>query len=588
MTRRRLIEEALPLAAVNAESAREKHARRGHISAMHLWWARRPLAMCRAVTFAALVPDPGDDATRSRMLQHIALASSFEASTSSDRLAPLRAALKDAYPRRPPRVLDCFAGGGAIPLEALRLGCDVTAVELNPVAHLIEKCTLDYPQNLGQADDNAENPLARAFVEWAAWLEARVSPKFSAVFAQQGHHRRPSVYYWARTMLCGNPACRAVIPLLSSCWLSKSTRRTAWFELLPTGSDVVITLRTDRVPATVDPSIGTVKASSVTCPNCHTSMAARDVRDYGNRTGFGHRLMAVSDIHGQVRSYRVPTDNEVLSATVVASSLIDGLSQTAEGLSPFPDEECDPNGFRRVQSLVFGFKTWRSLFNDRQLYVLSHLCEGVREAFQTMLDEGLDEAFAKAVATYLALCVDRIVDRNSTFCTADVTMEAVRNTFPQQAIRMTWDYTEVDPFAGGPGSWTGSVAWIEAAIRHCSTVSAHGANVLHGNAQQLPFADGSFDAVIVDPPYYDAIQYSYLSDFFYVWLKRSVGALYPSLFATPATPKKSEVIQNQAKRTSADYVSGRSSIGALSALLTRYAALWTLTVSLPSFSRTLM
>jgi adenine-specific DNA methylase len=179
---RRLIEEELPLKAVNAESAREKSLRHGHISTMHLWWARRPLAMSRAVVFGTLLPDPGDDDRRKEVLDLLAQASSFEASTNPARVNPLRKLLGEAYPDGPPKVLDCFAGGGAIPLEALRLGCDTTAVDLNPVAHLIEKCMLEYPQRFVEVDGLGNNTLAGDFVRWAGWVRHRVEPRLANVF----------------------------------------------------------------------------------------------------------------------------------------------------------------------------------------------------------------------------------------------------------------------------------------------------------------------------------------------------------------------------------------------------------------------
>ena len=167
---RRLIEEELPLKEVNVESAREKSLRHGHISTMHLWWARRPLAMSRAVVFGTLLPDPGDDAERKRVLELVARASPFEASINPARIGPLRERLKKAYPAGRPKVLDCFAGGGAIPLEAVRLGCDTAAVDLNPVAHLIQKCVVEYPQRFGQPNERGENSLVEDFLKWAAWV----------------------------------------------------------------------------------------------------------------------------------------------------------------------------------------------------------------------------------------------------------------------------------------------------------------------------------------------------------------------------------------------------------------------------------
>lgn len=555
MTTRRLIEEELPLKVVNAESAREKSLRHGHISTMHLWWARRPLAMSRAVVFGTLLPDPGDDAKRKEILDLVAEASSFEASTNPSRINPLRKLLSEAYPDGPPKVLDCFAGGGAIPLEALRLGCDTTAVDLNPVAHLIEKCILEYPQRFGQPGALGENTLADDFVKWAQWVRERVEPKLAKVFPADEKGRRPAVYFWARTMICPNPSCRAEIPLLSSFWLANSKRRTVWVDVDAEPGKIDLRIVTGPAPSNRDLSDGTVKASSVTCPACGTSTVAKDVREYGKRTGFGRRLYAVLDIDGRVRTYRAPTPAEVEGAETLASALLSELEESPDGTSPLPDEECDPNGFRRVQSLVFGFNSWRELFNDRQLYVLGSLCMAVRAAHEEMVAQGTESERAIALTTYLGFMVDKIADYNSSFASWRTTAEASRSTFPRQAIAMVWDYVETDPFHGESGIWDAHTRWIELAIRHCSSSADAPAFVQRGDAQHLPFPNGSFDAVIVDPPYYDAIQYSYLSDYFYVWLKRSVGHLHSESFATIAAPKRQEVIQNQARRTSSDYIS---------------------------------
>jgi adenine-specific DNA methylase len=306
VTQRRLIEEELPLQVVNKESAREKSLRHGHISTMHLWWARRPLAMSRAVVFGTLLPDPGDPLRRKEILDLLAAASPFEASVREDKIRPLRELLAEAYPDGPPKVLDCFAGGGAIPLEALRLGCDVTAVDLNPVAHLIEKCVLEYPQRFGQTDDLGRNTLAEDFMYWAEWVRKRVEPKLAKVFPADEHGRRPAVYFWARTMRCPNPSCRAEIPLLSSFWLANSTRRTVWVKVTGEPGRVDLEICSGSPPKDRDLSIGTVKASSVTCPGCGTATRAQDVRgaeaalqDSARRLGAGkekHMSVILADL----------------------------------------------------------------------------------------------------------------------------------------------------------------------------------------------------------------------------------------------------------------------------------------------------
>jgi putative DNA methylase len=555
MSRRRLIEEKLPLKEINAESAREKSLRHGHISTMHIWWARRPLAMSRAVVFGTLLPDPGDDAKRREISELIARSAPFEATTKGSSIGSLRKMLADAYPDEPPKVLDCFAGGGSIPLEALRLGCDVTAVDLNPVAHIVEKCTLEYPQRFGQSDDTGENKLVADFVNWANWVRDRVKPKLEKVFPADSAGKRPAVYFWARTMACPNPGCRAVIPLVSSFWLANSDRRKVWVESTGRPGKISLTVRTGMPPKGFDPAEGTVKASSVTCIGCNTSTHAKDVREYGKRTGFGHLLYAVLDIDEKGRRYRAPRNEEVEGAEILATAQLDQLAETPDGISALPDEPMVKSQYRRYGNLVYGIDTFRGLFNDRQLYVLGSMCEAVRAAHDEMIYKGMAADRAEAVATYLGLCVDRIADYDSTFCLWATTADKIAHTFTRQAIAMVWEYPEIDPMENVSGCWDGAARWIELAIRHCSTTGPVSARVQRGDAQQLPFKDATFDAVIIDPPYYDAIQYGDLSDFFYVWLKRSIGHLHPAVFGTPLAPKSQEVIESRADKKSPEYIS---------------------------------
>jgi adenine-specific DNA methylase len=552
---RRLIEEELPIERVNTASAREKSLRHGHISTMHLWWARRPLAMSRAVVYGTLLPDPGNEPERKQILRELAAASEFEASTRDAYLEPLRERLAVAYPAGAPKVLDCFAGGGAIPLEALRLGCDVTALDLNPVAHLIEKACLEYPQQYGQPTSESGNPLADDFLYWADWVRKEVQDDLGAVFPSGPTGARPAVYFWCRTMVCANPACRREIPLVTSRWLANSSRRKAWIEFHTTSTAIGITVHTAG-HAGGDRSQGTIRASSATCPACGTSSTANQVRDYGKHSGFGAQLYAVLDIDGGERTYRVPTAAEVSGAFVEAAQRLAILEDLDDGTTSVPDEDMVKSQYRRYGNLPFGIGTFAGLFNTRQLYVLGRLAAGVRRAHMEMVEQGLPEGYARALATYLGFLVDKIADYNSSFTSWRTTAEASRSTFPRQAIAMVWDFVETDPLGSdGSGIWGAHTRWIELGLRHCATTSRRPANVLRGNAQGLPFADGEFDALIVDPPYYDAIQYGDLSDFFYVWLKRSIGHLYPDLFPTPLTPKKQEVIETRADKKSAEFVS---------------------------------
>ena len=357
-------------------------------------------------------------------------------------------------------------------------------------------------------------------------------------------------------MTCPNPGCRAEIPLLSSFWLADSTRNKAWVDVQGEPGQIRLAIRIGNPPDASRLSDGTVKSSSVTCPVCPASMAAKDVRDYAKKIGFGRTLYAVLNVDGGTRTYRAPTDAEVEGAESLASSLLEELEETPDGTSPLPDELIAKSQYRRYGNLVYGIDSFRGLFNDRQLYVLGSLCGAVRAAHDQMLADGMDPDRALAIATYLGFLVDKIADYDSTFTTWRTTAEASRSTFARQAIAIAWDYLEIDPFHGGrDGVWQAHVRWIELAIRHCSASGSNLANVQRGDAQDLAFPDDTFDAVIVDPPYYDAIQYGDLSDFFYVWLKRSIGHLYPGVFGTPLTPKQQEIIESRADPKSPEYIS---------------------------------
>jgi putative DNA methylase len=555
MSGRRLIEEKLPLKEVNAESAREKSLRHGNISTMHLWWARRPLAMSRAVVFGTLMPDPGDKAKRKEILDLVGRAAPFEAKRNSAAIEQLRKLLANAYPDGSPKVLDCFAGGGAIPLEAIRLGCDVTAVDLNPVAHVIEKCVLEYPQRYGQPDERGGNLLAEDFVKWADWVRERTEPKLEEVFTANEKKHRPAVYFWARTMVCPNPSCQAEIPLLSSFWLANSTRRKVWVRVTGRPGEVDLQIEESLPQNPKALSDGTVRASSVTCPGCATSISANDVRNYAKKTGFGHKMYAVLETEGGTRVYRAPRPDEIEGAERLATGRLEQIEETPEGTSGLPDEAITKSQFRILRSLVYGIDTFRGLYNDRQLYLLGTLCETVRAAHDQMIAEGMEPERAVAIATYLGICVDRIADYDSAFTSWVPKGEFHAHTFPRQALAMVWDYVEINPFQDVSGSWKGAVRWIELAILNCSSSNNVPAAVRRGDAQNLQYPDEYFDAVIVDPPYYDAIQYGDLSDFFYVWLKRSIGHLHPGVFGTPLTPKNQEIIESRADKKSPEYIS---------------------------------
>ncbi|MCY4424447.1 MAG: DUF1156 domain-containing protein [Acidimicrobiaceae bacterium] len=541
---KKLIEETLPLPEINRASDTDKRTHDGHISTMHTWWARRPLPMARAVAAASLI-DSGNDADE--VEKQIALAMTTKALPQNGAISWLRDRIRDAR-KGQPRVLDCFAGGGAIPLEALRLGCDTTAMDLNPVAHLIELGCLDYPQRYRAYDELGRNGLVADVERWAEWVSESTQKTVGRLYPRAEGRSDPVPYYfWVRTMPSPDPNVAAEIPILSSRLLA-AARRSAWVTTSASSEGVDINVHQGALPD--DPSLkeGFESAGSVTCPISGITAPQRDVKQHGRDNGFGYRLYAVCDVDGRSRTYRRPTPPE-LEGPKLASVEVQALdsAQFDDDTSCLPDEAVDEIGYRNLQFLPYGYRTWRSLFTDRQLVLYATLAASIRDAHTAMVDEGMDPGRARAVATYLAFALDKVADRNSAFSSWQTSSEKIRGTFPGQTVQMRWDFCENYPFRTGSGSWNDAVAAICKVIEHCAQAGDGPAAVLRGDAQALPFADGEFDAVLIDPPYYFSVMYSDLSDFFYVWLKRSVGHLYPEHFVTPWTPKAQEIVQNRCR-----------------------------------------
>jgi adenine-specific DNA methylase len=545
MTNKKFIEESLPLPAINDASDTDKRTHDGHISTMHTWWARRPLPMARAVVAASLI-DHGDDADE--VENQIRLAMTAKSVLQNPGITWLRDHIRGTPPRSP-KVLDCFAGGGAIPLEALRLGCDTTAMDLNPVAHLVELACLDYPQRYGTHDEAGRNTLAADVERWADRVAERTRRAVDHLYPRVGNRERPAPYYfWVRTMPSPDPNQPAEIPILSSRLLA-AARRNAWVTTTasPGGIDIDVhqgTLLPD------DPTLteGFESAGSVTCPLSGITAPQSEVKQHGRDRGFGYRLYAVCDVDGRDRTYRAPTPAEV-EGPLLARAKVAALEEAEfdDGTPRLPDETVDEIGYNNLQFLPYGYRTWRSLFTDRQLVLYATLTAAIRDAHKEMLAEGMAADRARAVATYLAFALDKVADRNSAFSSWQTSSEKIRGTFPGQTVQMRWDFCENYPFRNGSGSWNDAVNAICKVIEHCAETGDGPARVLRGDAQAMPFNDGEFDAVLIDPPYYYSVMYSDLSDFFYVWLKRSVGHLHPEHFVTPWTPKAQEVVQNRCR-----------------------------------------
>jgi putative DNA methylase len=620
---KRLIEVALPLKEVSEQSAREKSIRHGHISTLHIWWARRPLAACRAVVFASLIPDPDDpacpesfrklvreilgrnefrpkswegttvpDTPRSRCLEFIKSLVRWENSNNPEYIEPARRLIAGAHkllhPEAKddtPKVLDPFAGGGAIPLEALRLGCDAHAIDLNPVAHLIELCTLVYPQKYGRpdsrpvpeyikrliahnktrkkakgevglfdndvedglADEDAvpnvditeaeyrKNPLASDVEYWGYWILARARAAVGSLYGTESSGLQPLAFLWTRTVRCPNPNCGAEVPLLQT--RAVAVRRNSSISITQkvTRKGLVFGIKHNDSIQSEDVA-GTMSRTSAACPLCNTVILKTDLETIGKRSGFGERIACVVEPSAEGRNTYRPPAQEDFALTEEAQRRLASQDQSLLPTESLPY-------LRSIFNVhVYGLDRWFKLFNGRQLLTMVTLLRQARHAGDALAKyHGLD--YANAITAFLALALGRQADYLTTLCTWTPDGEFVGHTFGRQALPMVWDYAEVNPFADASGNWRGALDWICRVVKRISDARMPPGDVQRGEATRLPYEPNSLDCVITDPPYYDAVPYADLSDFFYVWQRRLLSPRFPAVFVTPLTPKAAELVQ---------------------------------------------
>jgi putative DNA methylase len=549
---KRLIEADFPLREVSEHSAREKNIRHGHISTLHIWWARRPLAASRTTALAALVPDSPDQ--REQLLRLIAQLAPWEVVSRNDAggqhlLGRARELIRQAYSGRAPKVLDPFAGGGSIPLEALRLGCETYALDYNPVAVLILKAVLEFPQRYGQK-------LLEGVITWGIWVMEKARQELDCFYPADPDGSIPVGYIWARTLPCQNPACGAEIPLMRQTWLAKKDKRKIALKLIPDHKARRVEVEivgADGRSIDFDPDEGTVSRAHVRCPLCGGTIDDKTTRRLFREGKSGQRMMAVVLHHPNRpgKTYRLPTEHDLEAYRAAEAALVRARHRLAQnwGMDPVPDEPLPlMSGVFNVP--IYGLTRWGDLFNPRQKLALITFAEKVRQAHAHLLAQGAEPEFAKAVVTYLALGLDRLADYNSVQCVWHTSKELVAHTFGRQALQMVWDYIEVNPLSNATGNWGDSVGYLLEVLAHLTDIppanpQPASPTIAHGTATALPWPDNFFDAVLTDPPYYINVPYADLSDFFYVWLKRTIGDLYPDLFATPLTPKSEEICQMQ-------------------------------------------
>jgi adenine-specific DNA methylase len=530
VTDKRLIEDYIPIKKISEEAIREKAIRQGHISTLHLWWARRPLVASRAAVFGALAPEGRTPEEKSRLNELMIRLCKYEVEKRA--LEESRELLREAYSDSPPKVLDMFAGGGSFALEGLRLGCETYAVDLNPVAHIIELATLVYPQQYG-------SKLVEDVRKWGKWILEEARSEIGH-FYEDSNGQAIVAYLWARTVRCPNPACGAEIPLVNQWWLAKGSRRKVAIRpvLVPMQKTVEFEIvENDQI--TFNPSEGTIRRGRAYCPSCGEVTEVDYLKHEGQSGRLSSRLMAVAyTTPGQTgKRYRIATsaDNEIFSHTERMLA-----SYRREKPEILPTESIGKDAHQNILVTQYGLKHWDDLFTARQALALATLTEKTRDVYGRIVDQVGDQQYAKAVTTYLGVIIDKLAERTNSLSIWGVSRESVNGIFIYPSISMVWNYAELNPFSATQG-WTSILEQVCSAIKSAILAGNQPATVNQGDATQLPYSDDLFDLVVVDPPYYNSVPYADLSDFYYVWLKRSVGRLYPEVFAYTLSSKKQEL-----------------------------------------------
>ena len=673
-TAKKLIEVALPIKEISAESVRDKSIRHGHISTLHLWWARRPLPVCRAVVFASLVPDPLDphcppafreavalllgrdentkqdpyrpyddipwtppidpmeDNLRNRLQMFIgkfsdqycrdvkagkvtpakdlldanslikwdnknneitlnkarkliwiahnsgtaqsatALLADFDIHynaiktaeaalyTIPDRhlpsaeVAEKEAALHQAietFLDKMPRVFDPFAGGGAIPLEAARLGCRAFGNDINPVAHIIQKGSLEFPQKFGKPITysveaflerygaetlDAQRQAGHVFGQqvqianrlsfdvafYAKKLLATAEAEIGHLYPADEKGNKPIAYYWARVGTCSNPSCRAEVPLLKGFYLANTSTKQIYLQPIIHGTQIDFEIK----KGSCDSEGFVQNRKSLVCPCCGNATSNAELKAQFLKKSISERLLAVIEESDNGKAYRLPTKAEI--------KVISNIPKATISLN----EAIAKDNTKQFDLCPWGFLTFGEMFSPRQLLALQTLVIKL-EDIKTEVNAHVNE-YGKSIVTYLSVLLNRMSPRMTSFGIWDTSRESLAHIFGRQAIQMVFDYPEVYPFSNSTGGAFNQIDWITRYVESESENPFYGILNNASSGDKSQFSDKSITAVVTDPPYYDAIAYADLSDFFYVWLKRTLGDIYPLNFATPHTPKTEE------------------------------------------------
>ena len=556
--KKKLIEVALPLEAINKESAREKSIRHGHPSTLHLWWARRPLAAARAVIWSSLVDDPSsrpeefpteEEQTKERERLFAILEKLVKWENSNDPviLAEAKAEIAKSTGGNPPELLDPFAGGGSIPLEAQRLGLKAHASDLNPVAVIINKAMIEIPPKFaGQPPVNPDSRkvdpdgvgyprvsgLAEDVCYYGEWMKkeafkriGHLYPKVKVPKEQGGGEAIVIAWIWARTVKCPNPACGCTMPLASNFVLSKKKGKEAYIQPIIEGKAIRYEVKYGKNT----PEGTIIRRRGARCIRCDNPINFAYVRDEAVAGRMSAVLLAIVAETRSGRVFLSPNEAQIKAASTRIPNDVPESNIPYKALG--------------INIKAYGFNQHKDLFSPRQLTALTTLSGLVSEAKEQVEANGGSKDYANAVGTYLTFVIDKIADINSTMTGWNINRDGLRNTFSMQAIQMSWDYAETNPFSNSTGCLSNAIDWI---YRCLQVLPAEPAGFAHQSDAQK---NGLLQGVMVstDPPYYDNVGYADLSDFFYIWMRQSLRDIYPNLFRTVLVPKTEELVANPFK-----------------------------------------
>lgn len=448
-------------------------------------------------------------------------------------------------------------------MEALRLGCETYSSDINPVAIIIQKCIMEFPQclnrapktnNIASIDNSHDPPLLNDIRKWSDWVLSSASKEIGRFYPSDVTRNETVIgYITARMITCQNLRCKAEIPLMPNFWLSHKQKKMIAVYPYLVGKTIRFKIVGDGhepLPHNFDPDKGTISRATAVCIGCGSVVDPKTLKKiFWDKHSWERQIVTiVTNRKNTGKFYRLSSKRDFIAFESACQDMEKNLHVRhvpdivpTEIISTPNNREYKQNGlyWRDTASILYGITKYKDLFNSRQLLAMVTFTKKIKIAYDLMLDSGYDPEYAKAIATYLGIMLDRLADKNSNLARYHVGRETIESIFGRQALSMIWHYVELNPFSDN--GWKNMLDWVLRVIQHCSTIERP-ATITLESAMSISYPDSYFDAVFTDPPYYDNIQYSLLSDFYYVWLKRSVGHLYPELFSTPLTPKSNEII----------------------------------------------